>query len=157
MFRRIVLSSPTDTSGTISLVYYVKSARFIGQSRLVTGSLYTSISNPGVSAPVIFSNAVKLSTVSVVGKNRYHVFDFDVGENQPIAESVEEISSTGVGIAVYNVNGVLVCDNGVANMPSSDPTQSDETQSAPGEMTSVPGTEPGEMTAAPSPAPGAMI
>lgn len=149
MFRRVVLSVSNKLSEHVSLVYYVKSARPISQAKVVNGNYYNIGSNPAASSPIIFNDAVRLATLVSTDKSMYHFFDFDVGENQPNEERVMEITSTGVAIAVYNANGVLVCDNGVANIPSSDPTQSGEVQNGPGEMTSVPGEEPGEMTSEP--------
>ena len=155
MFRRVVLSSTTDTSGVISAVYYVKNPRFLSQSRVMTENFYSSGSNPSTTAPTIFSNAVRFSTTSSIGKKHYYVFDFDVSDNQPTPERVSEISAAGITIAVYNADGVLVCDSGVGVPAAKDPTH-DITLNAPGEMDTATGTEPGEMTSVPGEEPGEM-
>ena len=134
MFRRVVLSSTTDTSGGVSVVYYVKNPRFISQSRLMLENFYSSGSNSPTSTPTIFSNAARFSTTSSLGKKHYHVFDFDVSDNQPTPARVAEISTMGITIAVYNADGVLVCDNGVGTSAVQDPTHADNTMNAPGEM-----------------------
>ena len=83
----------------------------------------------------------------------------DVDENQPNTEYISEITTTGVYIAVYNENGVCVCDNGKRNIMSTSGIGDIELTDtkAPGEMTSVPGEEPGEMAGETTPDPAATI
>lgn len=152
MYRRVVISSQTDTSGDIGILYHVRGAALIFQQRGMIGK-YNAGYPPGAeSFPSVYADVVRLKIPASVGNNRYYEFIFNVSENQPVEESVEEITSTGITITVYNEHGVLVCRN-VPKTPASNPTQA----VGPGEMTSVPGEEPGEMTSESISGTGEMI
>ena len=153
MYRRIVLSSQTDTTTTISILYHVHGAVLLSQYRRGLATYDASIGVVPLSSAIVFDDVVRLLTTASVGANRTYECILDVSENQPTEEAVEEITNTGVTISVYNEHGVLVCRNGVSNSAESSPAQS----SGSGEMTSVPGEEPGEMTGEITDIPGAMI
>ena len=152
MYRRVVLSSSAWITTSIDVLYRVRGARLLSQYRATTGTYDSKLATSNESISLVFSDAIRLR--ATVGSGPNHTFEFvlDVSENQP-EESVEEISTTGVAITVYNENGVVVCSNGVSILASSDTTQT----IVPGEMTSVPGEEPGEMTSEPIEATDAMI
>lgn len=136
MFRRVVLTG--DAQGAKRALYHVRGARPIDQYRVVSGN-YVSTGTNSVYNIVVFDDSVLMSVTSNL--TTPYIFDLDVSENQPIAESIEEQSALGIALAVYNENGVLVCDNGIS------PTASASTPSisGPGEMTSEPIDGPGEM------------
>lgn len=103
-----------------------------------------SAASDNVTVTSVFADGIRLLVKTSVNIDSAYEFILDVSDNQPAGESVEEITNTGISIAVYNEHGVLVCRN-VPKTPASDPTQT----VGPGEMTSVPGEEPGEMTSEP--------
>ena len=108
MYRRVVLSSPAATSGTINILYHVRDAVLLSQYRRGLSGYDASIGVAQLSSAVVFDDVVRLQTSASVAANRTYEFILDVSENQPEAEYVEEISSTGAGIDVYNADGVLV-------------------------------------------------
>ena len=115
MYRRVVLSSPTATSATINILYHVRGAVLLYQHRRGLSGYDASIGVAQLSSAVVFDDVVRLQTSASVAANRTYEFILDVSENQPEAEYVEEISSTGVGIDVYNADGVLVWHKPHAN------------------------------------------
>ena len=148
MFRRVVISGGGD--GSKRAKYLVRGARPLSQYRLIDGN-YAIVGSNSMYNVIVYNDAVLLSITSSLTSP--YVFDLDVSENQPAAESIEVQAGTGLVLAVYNENGVLVCSNGVI----SSGTASAPGIIAPGEMTSVPGEEPGEMTGENTAEPGAMI
>ena len=153
MYRRVVLSSPTATTGNIDILYRVRGAMPLSQHRRAIGAYEGVAGTYQTLCAVVFDDAVRLQTPSKLAANRTYEFIIDVAENQPVAEYVEEVSSEGIIISVYNADGVLVCDNSGNRKPA----QSGGMTSVPGEMTSVPGEEPGEMAGETTDEPGAMI
>ena len=148
MFRRVVITG--NAQGAKRVLYRVRGARPVDQYRVVNSNFVSTGTNTMYNA-VVFDDSVLLSVTSNLVTP--YIFDLDVSENQPIAESIEEQSALGISAAVYNENGVLVCSNGV----TSSGTASAPDIIAPGEMTSVPGEEPGEMAGETTDEPGAMI
>ena len=104
-----MLSSPTATSATINILYHVHGAVLLSQHRRGLFGYDASIGVAQLSSAVVFDDVVRLQTSASVAANRTYEFILDVSENQSGAEYVEEISSSGVGIDVYNADGVLVC------------------------------------------------
>lgn len=140
MYRRVVISSQTDTSGDIGILYHVHGAMLISQHRLMLGK-YNSGYPPGTeSFPAVYDDVVRLKIPASVGDNRSYEFIFEVSENQPTGEAVEEITSTGVAITVYNEHGVFVCRNGASKSTGDAPQHTGEMMSesigGTGEMTS---------------------
>ena len=115
MYRRVVLSSPQSLSGPFGILYHVCGARLLSQARVSTRAYDTNFSTVNETGAAVFDDSVRLQTVASIGGYRTYEFVLDVAENQPSEESVEEITSTGVGIAVYNEHGVLVCHKPHAN------------------------------------------
>ena len=134
MYRRVVISSKTDTKGDSGILYHVRGAVFISQYRRVLGQYTTAYPSNYEYYAAVFADVVRLKIPAPIGNDRTHEFIFDVSENQPAEEAVEEISSTGVAISVYNAHGVLVCRNVPKTIASSAPSQTGGT----GEMTSEP-------------------
>lgn len=145
MYRRVVISSKTDIKGDSGVLYHVHGAVFISQYRRVLGEYTTSYPSSYEYYAAVFDDVVRLKIPAPIGNDRAHEFIFDVPENQPAEEAVEEISSTGVEISVYNDHGVLVCRNVPKTTASSAPAHTDGT----GEMTSEPIDGTGEMTSEP--------
>ena len=115
MYRRVVLSSPSATSATINILYHVRGAVLLSQHRRGLSGYDASIGVAQLSSAVVFDDVVRLQTSASVAGNRTYEFILDVSENQPAEESVEEVSTTGAGIEVYNADGVLVCSKPHAN------------------------------------------
>ena len=115
MYRRLVLTSPTQTSGNLTVLYHVRGAVLLSQYRRGLASYDSTIGEVQPSTAVVFDDAVRLKTSASVAANRTFEFVLDVSENQPVEESVEEVSTTGIGIEVYNADGVLVCHKPHAN------------------------------------------
>ena len=115
MYRRVVLSSPASTNGTINILYHVRGGVLLSQHRRGLSGYDASIGVAQLSSAVVFDDVVRLQTSASVAANRTYEFILDVSENQPDDEYVEEISSTGVGIDVYNADGVLVWHKTHAN------------------------------------------
>ena len=147
MYRRVVVYSPELTTGDIKILYSVYGGKLISQQRLST-SIYNAgwDASPAL-AGIRFVGSYLLKTSSSLANVRPYEFIMEVDENQPKKESVIETTTIGVYIAVYNENGVIVCDNGKRSITT--PADLGKVEStitkAPGEMTSVPGEEPGEM------------
>ena len=150
MYRRVVLDNRTWINGPIEVLYRVRGALLLTQQRRSSSVYDPTFSTTSPSTPSVFEDSVRLRSTGA-GFNHTYEFVFDVSENQPVRESVEEITDTGVSVAVFNENGVLVCRN-VPKTPASGPEQT----VGPGEMTSVPGEEPGEMTSEPIDSTGEM-
>ena len=159
MYRRVVVYSPELTTGDIKILYRVYGGKLLSQQRLSTSNYNPSWDASPALAGIRFVGAYLLKTSSSLASVRPYEFIMEVDENQPKKESVEEATTIGVYIAVYNENGVIVCDNGKRNiMSTSDLGKVESTlTNAPGEMTSVPGEEPGEMSGETTGEPGAMI
>ncbi len=115
MYRRVVLTSPTQTSGNLTVLYHVRGAVLLSQYRRGLSGYDATIGEAQPSTAVVFDDSVRLKTAASVAVNRTYEFILDVSENQPEAEYVEEVSSTGVGIDVYNADGVLVYHKPHAN------------------------------------------
>lgn len=115
MYRRVVLTSPTQTSGNLTILYHVRGAVLLSQYRRGLSDYDSTIGEAQPSTAVVFDDAVRLKTSASVAANRTYEFILDVSENQTAEESVEEVSTTGVGIEVYNADGVLVCYKPHAN------------------------------------------
>ena len=115
MYRRLVLTSPTQTSGNLTVLYHVHGAVLLAQYRRGLASYDSTIGETQPSTAVVFDDVVRLKTSASVAANRTYEFILDVSENQPVEESVEEVSTTGIGIEVYNADGVLVCSKPHAN------------------------------------------
>ena len=115
MYRRLVLTSPTQTSGNLTVLYHVHGAVLLAQYRRGLSGYDATIGEAQPSTAVVFDDAVRLKTSASVAANRTYEFILDVSENQPEEESVEEVSTTGIGIGVYNADGVLVCSKPHAN------------------------------------------
>ena len=115
MYRRLVLTSPAQTSGNLTVLYHVRGAVLLSQYRRGLSGYDSTIGEVQPSTAVVFDDAVRLKTSASVAANRTFEFVLDVSENQPVEESVEEVSTTGIGIDVYNADGVLVCHKPHAN------------------------------------------
>ena len=115
MYRRLVLTRPTQTSGNLTVLYHVRGAVLLTQYRRGLSGYDSTIGEVQPSTAVVFDDAVRLKTSASVAANRTFEFILDVPENQPVEESVEEVSTTGIGIEVYNADGVLVCYKPHAN------------------------------------------
>ena len=115
MYRRLVLTSPAQTSGNLTVLYHVRGAVLLSQYRRGLSGYDSTIGEVQPSTAVVFDDAVRLKTSASVAANRTFEFVLDVSENQPVEESVEEVSTTGIGIEVYNADGVLVCHKPHAN------------------------------------------
>lgn len=153
MYRRVVLyNKKTWVSGAVEVLYHVRGARQLAQNRETTKAYDESIGAAPVNGAVAFADSIRLRAANGISPVSMFEFVLEVPENQPAVESVEEITTTGSTIVVFNENGVVTCSNDVGITASSAPTQT----VAPGEMTSVPGEEPGEMTSEPIEAPGEM-
>ena len=137
-------------NGPIDALYHVRGARLLSQGRVSTGAYDANFVNANEACPSVFADSVRLRASTTIGSHRTYEFVLDVLENQPAKESVEEITTTGVTITVFNENGVVVCRNDVKTPINSDPTPTD----GPGESTSEPIDGPGEMTSEPIDGPG---
>lgn len=115
MYRRVVLTSPMQTSGNLTILYHVRGAVLLSQYRRGLSAYDSTIGETQPSTAVVFDDVVRLKTSASVAANRTYEFILDVSENQPAEESVEEVSTTGIGIEVYNADGVLVCSKPHAN------------------------------------------
>ena len=115
MYRRVVLTSPTQTSGNLTILYHVRGAVLLAQYRRGLSGYDSTIGEVQPSTAVVFDDAVRLKTSASLAANRTFEFVLDVFENQPVEESVEEVSTVGIGIEVYNADGVLVCSKPHAN------------------------------------------
>ena len=140
-----MLSSQTDTTAAISILYHVRGAVLLSQYRSGLAGYDASIGVVPLSSAIVFGDVVRLLTTASVGANRTYEFIFVAPENQPGEEAVEEITSTGVVISVYNEHGVLVCRNTPKTPASGAPAHTDES----GEMASEPIDGTGEMTSEP--------
>ena len=160
MYRRVVVYTSSSTSGDIKILYRVYGGILLSQQRLGTTIYNAGWDATAALAGIRFVGSYVLKTSASLASNRPYEFIMSVDENQPAKESIAETTATGVYIAVYNENGVLVCDNGKrSSINASDlhKIESTNTIKAPGEMTSVPGEEPGEMAGETTAEPGAMI
>lgn len=115
MYRRVVLSSPESIGGPFGVLYHVRGARLLSQARVSTRGYDVNFSTVAETGAAVFADSVRLQTAASIGSYRTYEFILDVDENQPVEESVDEITSTGVGIYVYNEHGVLVCSKPHAN------------------------------------------
>ena len=75
--------------------------------------------------PAVYDDSVRVQINASVGADRSYEIVLKVSDNQPVLESIEEMSSTAAIIKVYNEYGVLVCDNsaslsGKGNQPQTD-------------------------------------
>ena len=153
MYRRVVLfNSAWINNAFIDVLYRVRGARLLSQYRAAASPYDANIGVANGSLAVVFADSIRLRATAGVGPGHTFEFDLDVSENQPADESIEEISTTGVAIVVFNENGVVICSNGKGIPANSAPAQT----VVPGEMTSVPGEEPGEMTSEPIDGTGEM-
>lgn len=112
MYRRVVVYTPSSTTGDIKILYRVYGGILLSQQRFGT-TIYNAgwDATPALSG-VRFVGSYMLKTTASLAANRPYEFIMDVRENQPGKESISEITAQGVYIAVYNENGVVVCDNG---------------------------------------------
>ena len=140
VYRKLVVSSVNYTNGAIDILYHVRGAVLVSQRRVMDASYDSSLLNTAELCAAVFADSIRLNTKASVTPYKFYEFILNVSENQPVAESVEEISTIGVTINVYNESGVLVCTY-TGTPASGNPPQTN----APGEMTSVPGEEPGAM------------
>ena len=152
MYRRIVLYNITYISGPVELLYHVRGARLLFQYRASAKSYEDTVTNGNEMYAAVFPDSIRLRVNSALGYYRTYEFVLDVSENQPIGESVEERTSTGSAIVVYNENGVVVCSNGVKPPTNIDPAKTNGL----GEMTSEPIGGTGEMTSEPIDGTGEM-
>ena len=157
MYRRVVVYTSSSTSGDIKILYRVYGAILLSQQRFGTTIYNAGWDATPALAGVRFVGSYLLKTSASLASNRPYEFIMSVDENQPANESIAETTATGVYIAVYNENGVLVCDNGKRSSINAADLDKIESIKAPGEMTSVPGEEPGEMSSETTDEPGAMI
>ena len=157
MYRRVVVYTSSSTSGDIKILYRVYGGILLSQQRLGTSIYNAGWDATAAMAGIRFVGSYLLKTSASLASNRPYEFIMSVDENQPAKESIAETTTTGVYIAVYNENGVLVCDNGKRGSISAADLDKIESIKAPGEMTSVPGEEPGEMAGETIDEPGAMV
>lgn len=130
------------SSGESKVAYYANKPRFITSNKVFVENLNPAFNPPSFKIPLVFNDSIVLSVpASTTAENRYYEAIINVSDNQPIEESVKEITEFGVSISVYNEHGVKICDNSVT--PSG--KQSSTETSGPGEMTSEPIDEPGAM------------
>ena len=145
------------TGAESRFVYYIKNAVFISAYKRNREGFTPTVSGATYKAPVVFDNAIAIDVPAITSRpGRYFECVIYADENQPVSESIEELTANGISLQVFNEYGVMVCDNGIsppASSASSDPVSGN----APGEMTSVPGEEPGEMASETTDEPGAMI
>lgn len=140
MYRKIIVSGTSTTQTDI--LYHVENARLVSAGIIYNAEYNASISPVTYYAPVYFITSVRLKFNTTLTQSRLYMFELEVSDNQPNGEGVEEITSNGVRIAVYNENGVLICDNGVSNEAASAVPPA---TIGPGEMTSEPIDGPGVM------------
>lgn len=151
MIRYLRVSGVSNAEARV--VYYANKPRFITDNKIFNQSFASAYMPPASKTPVVFDDSIVVSVPSSnTAAGRYYEATIEVSDNQPALESVNEVTTFGLSISVYNEYGVKICDNGVKVSS----TQSSGTTNAPGEMTSVPGTEPGEMTSVPGEEPGEM-
>lgn len=157
MYRRVVVYTSSSTSGDIKILYRVYGGILLSQQRVGTIIYNAGWDATPALAGVRFVGSYLLKTTASLAANRAYEFIMAVDENQPVKESIAETTTTGVYIAVYNENGVLVCDNGKRSSINAADLDKIESIKSPGAMTSVPGEEPGEMAGETTDEPGAMI
>ena len=140
MYRRVVLYNSNWTSSDFRILYHVRGARLLSQHRASTRGYEQNMPTSNEMYAVVFADSILLGANTGVGFYRTYEFVLDVPENQPVGESVEEISETGSAVIVFNENGVVVCRNGVE--PPAETVgrgqMASEPIGAPGEMTSEP-------------------
>lgn len=150
MYRRVVLSRSQTGGSPVAVLYHVCGARVLSQSRISTIAYDKNFTNSPEIGSAVFPDALRLQVDASIGGHRVYEFILYVPDNQPAKEAVEEITSTGVAIAVYNEHGVLVCHNGVGISTESSPSQT----VVHGETTSEPIVSTDEMTSEPIDASG---
>ena len=130
MLRYLRVSGVSNEEARVA--YHANNPRFITINKI--GDSDTA-SNPWARISAVVGNAIIIN-IPTLSKSRglYYEAVVSVSENQPIEETIEELTSFGLSLSVYNVNGVLVCDNGI----SPDKATSTPSIVAPGEMTSEP-------------------
>lgn len=132
------------SSGESRVLYRVSKPRFISAYKYFNEDFSSAFSAPSDKLPLVFNTSIAFNVpASTSGEGRYYEAIVYVPENQPFEESVEEITSYGVVVEVYNEYGNLVCDNGLSSTASTQPAAS--VTDGPGEMTSEPIDGPGEM------------
>lgn len=138
MRRYVVIRG--NAQGNKRCLYHARGVVPVEQYRYVKGSYQSYGTNTLVNA-VVYDDCVMLALTSNL--TTPYIFLLEISDNQPVVEGIEELTSLGISLEVYNENGVLVCDNGV---PYVEPAQSaPTTPSGPGEITSEPIDGPGEM------------
>ena len=148
MYRRLVVYSSELVSSVIKILYNGSGGKLLSQQRVFKSSFSSSLEPMTVYSGARFPGAFMLKTNASIANAASYEFIMDVDENQTSKESVSEITTTGVYIAVYNENCVLVCDNGKrSTMSAPDLGYFEHADSIkdPDEMTSVPGEELGGM------------
>ena len=132
------------SSNESRVLYRVSKPRFISAYKYFNENFSSAFSAPSDKLPLVFNTSIAFNVpASNSADGRYYEAIVYVPENQPSEESVEEITSYGVTVEVYNEYGNLVCDN---RPSSTDSTSSASTVTGgSGEMTSEPIDGPGEM------------
>ena len=127
MYRRVVLSNPTLTAGNINItvLYRVHGAIPLAQYRRYEGKYNPPVSVGQMYFPVVFDDAVKIGLGATLNDRMPYEIVLDVDENQPEIESVEELTSQGIIINVYNADGVIVCHNNVGISAGIDTSKTD--------------------------------
>lgn len=157
MYRKVVITATVYISGPIQILYHVSGSSLLYQQKVVKGAHEVSSGASDMTGPVVFDDSIRLSTKSTVDNSRLYEFILDVAENQRAEEAIEEITSTGVVISVYNEHGVVVCRNVPKTVNSAPGEMTSESINGTGEMTSEPIDGTGEMTSEPIDGPGATI
>lgn len=140
MLRFVRISGASN--GDSRVLYRVNNPKFLSAYKVIKSNFNNVYGGAPYKTPIIFNGAIAIDVPSSsTGDGRYYEAIIYVPENQPVKESVEEVTSYGVSIAVLNENGNVVCDNGI---PSS-AVQSSPVTGGPGEMTTEPIDGPGEM------------
>ena len=127
------------------MLYHVNGAVVLSQGRVSSRAYDVTFTSVNEYSAAIFADYVRLRCDAWLSDYATYEFILDVSENQPAEESVEEITNTGVAVAVYNENGVLVCRNVPKTTANGAPAQT----VVPGEMTSEPIDGTGEMASEP--------
>lgn len=131
------------SSGESRILYRVKNAKFLSAYKYIDRAFSTAFAGASFKTPIAFRDSIAIDVPSSNSADgRYYEAILYVSENQPTEEAVEEVTSYGVVITVFNEYGTVVCDNGVTAVSN---TSTPTVSGGPGEMTSEPIDGPGEM------------
>lgn len=145
-----------ESSGDTKVIYYVKNARIISAYRRIQQDYSSAFTLSTAKIPIVFDTSLIFEVPASARKTgRYFELIAFVPENQPAEESVEELTSNGAMIVVYNENGGIVCHNGLISENTA--ISNWALNGNPEGITSEPTDGPGEMTSEPIDGPGEML